>query len=606
MEERSFSLQFNPLQRIKTVKEYENEIEELRNENFELKHQLLHYKGQQGPAIQEDIQKLLVDSKRSIDILEEENEGLSKQVEEMSERIRRMISEREDVEKRLGMNVNEFYSKMKMLEEENGRLLKHLEGMNGMNAKIRVENEKLIEENTRIREESAIVNERLNQSRSGLEEQKEYAERIAEVVEERMMIEKELLSYKNAVLNLNKERDQLVYERERERGEYCGRISQLQAVIGDFESRANANECEMMRMREHYGKMKNEYEEMYRQRQSGELYVQEMKENYMRETKEKQELALKNEGIKREIEQLKDVRAELKKKIEVCENEKRALCYKVSQDKASKDEFDRLRDEMDMLRKEKDEMRDNVDKLKKRCEVYIEELEKSKDLQGVLKGFAQEKGKECDRRIQEVAKIAEEMDEKVCLLWRMTGEMRKSKGDGELGKQETEFLHKQISGLKGKIDEYQKMARIDDEGAKFLRGLGINPGGHLNEIVVRFRCVYKDVMRKMKLIDKEANEVMGFAENNKDVMHERTMKYLEEFTNEFNIARKDLEECKKYLEKKGKENKDLKANNQYLEKRFDECKRNEERIKSLYVIMADKLKKKDEAISRLEMRIGVL
>ncbi|TBU19573.1 hypothetical protein CWI42_010450 [Ordospora colligata] len=600
MEERSFSLQFNPLQRIKTVKEYENEIEELRNENFELKHQVLHYKGQQGPTIQEDIQKLLVDSKRSIDILEEENEGLNKQVEEMAERIRRMINEKDEMERRLGMNLSEFCNKIAMLEEENGRLLKHLEGMNGVNAKIRMENEKLIDENTKIREESAIVNEKLNQSRSGLEEQ------MTEVVEERMMIEKELLSYKNAVLNLNKERDQLVYERERERGEYCGRISQLQAVIGDFESRVNGSECEMMKMREHYGKMKSEYDEMYRQRQSGEMYIQEMKENYMRETKEKQELALKNEGMKREIEQLKDVRAELKKRIEVCENEKRALCYKVSQDKASDDEIDRLRNEMSMLRKEKDEMREGIENLKKRCEGYVEELEKSKDLQGILKGFVQEKGKECDRKIQEIVKIADEVDDKVCLLWKMMGEMRKSRGDGELGRQETEFLHKEISNLKRKIEEYQKIARVDDEGMKFLRGLGINPSAHLNEVVIRFRCVYKDVMRKMRLIDKEANEAMGFAENNKDVMHERTMKYLEEFTNEFNIARKDLEECKKYLEKKGKENKNLKANNQYLEKRFDECKRSEERMKSLYVIMADKLKKKDEAISKLEMRIGVL
>jgi hypothetical protein len=44
MGEQSFSLQFNPLQRIRTVKDYEREIEELRNDNFGLKHKLSHYK----------------------------------------------------------------------------------------------------------------------------------------------------------------------------------------------------------------------------------------------------------------------------------------------------------------------------------------------------------------------------------------------------------------------------------------------------------------------------------------------------------------------------------------------------------------------------------
>ncbi|KAG5858887.1 hypothetical protein KMI_10g15860 [Encephalitozoon hellem] len=586
MGEHSFSLQFNPLQRIKTVKDYEKEIEELRNENFEIKHQLSHYKASSGGNIQEDIQKLLLDSKRSIDILEGENEELSKQVERMDEMVRKARKEKESAEAKLKEDLEGCLNKISMLEEENGRLLKHLESVNGVNAKLR--------------EENGMLEECFNRSKNAIDEQKSLIEKMESEKEERSQVEKELMSYKNALLNSNKEKDQIMYERERERSEYNNKISQLQGVVGSFEEKMNLKEAEMNQMREYYKSMEDEYKEMYRQKQSNELYLKEMGENYMRETREKQELALRNEDLRREIEQLKTSRNDLKKRLEVCENEKRALSYRVSQDVPGNSEFYRIKGELEKVRREKGLLTEEVEGLKKKCLECTTDLERSRELEMFLKDLLQEKGRECDRRLGEIEKMASSIEAKVDLAMKALGERRRWNG-AEGG---TDTLLHEIKELQDKVEEYRRMVAITEDNKRFLKALGVDPLEPLDEIVRKLRGSYKEAIRKMRVMDKEANEAMRFAEDNKDVMDKRTMKFLEDFTREFNIARKDLEACKRYLEKKGKENKELKASNQALEKKFNECRRNEEKIKGLYSAVVDKLRRKDEVISKLEMRIG--
>ncbi|ADM10907.1 uncharacterized protein Eint_010440 [Encephalitozoon intestinalis ATCC 50506] len=586
MEEHSFSLQFNPLQRIKTVKDYEREIEELRNENFEIKHQLSHYKASSGVNIQEDIQKLLLDSKRSIDILEGENEELSKRIEGMDEMIKKMRMEKEDAEDRLKNGLQEHLNRISMLEEENNRLLKHLESVNGIN--------------TKLREENGMLGECFNRSKSAIDEQKNLIEKMAYEKEERVQIEKELMSYKNALLNSNKEKDQIMYERDRERNEYNNKISQLQSIVRSFEEKMNLKEAEISQIREHYKSMEKEYEEIYRQRQSNELYLKEMGENYMRETRDKQELALKNEELKREVENLKATRGELKKRLEVCENEKRALSYKVSQDGYGGLEVYKIKAELEKEKKEKAVVLEEVEELRKRCLGFTSDLERSRELEMFLKDLLQEKGRECDKKLGEIEGMARSIDSKISLARKILGE----KGLEDKAEEEINTLRLELKELKSKEEEYRKIVAVTEDSRKFLKTLGINAVVPVDEMVRRFKISYKDLVRKIRVMDKETNEAMGFAENNKDVMHRRTMKFLEDFTKEFSIARKDLEVCKEYLEKKGKENKALKASNMMLEKRFNECRKNEERIKSLYSAMADKLRRKDEAISKLEMRIG--
>lgn len=520
MGDNSFSLQFNPLQRMRTVKDYEKEIEELRNENFELKHQLSHYKVPGGVGnIQEDIQRLLFDSKKSIDILEGENEALGRQIAGMQEVVRKMGEERDEVETRLAANVQEHAARAQLLEEENGRLLKHLEGVNEANGRLRMENgvlgevRKVAEEQKRYIEEMVREKESVEEMLSAAMRERDEAMRGG-----RMMFEKELQSYKNALANHGKEKEQMGYELERERAEHSSKISQLQNVVRDLESRAGTRDTEMGRMREYYEGREKEYEAVCRQKQAEEMYLREMSENFARETRDKQELVLRNEEMRRELEQLREGRNELKRRIEVVENEKRALSYKVSQ-------------------------------------------ERSEDVRGEVEA----------RRMHH--------------------------------EQRMDSLRREVEDLRSKVDVYKKMAFVDGANEEFLRSFNMDLPMAFNEVIERLKTSYKDMARKIRVMDKEINEVTHFAENNKDIMHDRTMKFLDDFTRDFNAARKDLEECKRYLEKKGRENKELKADNLRLERRVEECRRSEEKMKDLCSAMSSKLGRKDDAM-RLEMRAG--
>lgn len=513
MEDQSFSLQFNPLQRIKSVKDYEREIEELRNENFGLKHQLSHYRGATAGNIQEDIQRLLLDSKKSIDILEGENEALNKQIENMQEAIRTSNEEKAEVERRLTNSTHEYAGKISMLEDENNRLLKHLENVNEANSRLRAENKNVVEE------------------------QKRY---IDEILRERdVQFEKEISSYKNALLNCNKEKEQIAYELERRRDESGSRTSQLQKLVEDLENRIKMKDSEVERMKKYYEDREKEYEAVCRQRQSDEMYLREMSENYTRETKEKQELALRNEDLRREVEELKMINIELKKRVEVVENEKRALSYKVSGD----------------------------------VEVHGMKME------------LERRAREWDRRLNDIERLADEVRLKIDSARDILCNPKR-------------YEHEQIiDSLRHEVKNLKRMMILGDDNKRFLRSLDIDELS-FDETVERLKVAYKEMTRKMSMMDKEINEMTNFADKS------RTVRFLEDFTNEFNVAKKDLEACKRYLERKGRENKELKADKLRLEVKFDECKRNEERMRHLYSTVSNKLRKKDEVISKLETRIG--
>lgn len=543
MEEHSFSLQFNPLQRIRTVKDYEREIEELKNENFELKHKMSHYRaaGSAG-GIQEDIHKLLLDSKRSIDILEGENEGLNKEVGRVKEEIRRMEEERRATETKLGGVLQGYMDKVSMLEDENNRLLQHLEGVNESNGKLRNENCRL--------------GEQLNESKNIVEEQRRYIEEIGREKEEiarngQTQMEKEMMSYKNAISNYSKEKEQMMYEVERERAEYSSRIGQLQTIIGNLEGRVGAKDMEIARIKEYYEGRQREYEAACREKQSNEMYLREMGENYTRETREKQELALKNEELRLEVEQLRKTRGELQRRMEVVDNEKRALSYKVSQERMGAEEMSRMRTELERLRKERGEL-----------VVCIET-----------------KGEECKRRLKGVEDLAGEVDMKIDAVKNMLEFGQKPSEVRARYEQHIDAQRREIRELRSRIDAYDRMTKIEDDGREFLRTLDVDMSMPFNEIVKKFRSLYRG-------------------------RRDGDGRFLQDFVSEFQTACQDLESCKEYLEKKGRENKELKASKMRLERKFDESRRNEEKMRSLCSMMSSKLKKKDDVISKLEMRIG--
>lgn len=117
---KSFSLQFSPLTNVKCVKDYEEEIAQLKTENFSLKAQLTHT----------NLPKVLYESKQEIDAVMAQKQELQNTLENLNAAYENLVQE-----KRLAINkyVQELAAcneKNGMLEDENKRLFLRLEKFN--------------------------------------------------------------------------------------------------------------------------------------------------------------------------------------------------------------------------------------------------------------------------------------------------------------------------------------------------------------------------------------------------------------------------------------------------------------------------------------------
>jgi len=115
--EKSFSLAFNPLMNVKSVKEYEDEITQLKTENFNLKSQLTH------SEVPTNIPKILYENKKQIEILEGEKTELQHALENINQ-------EKMMLENKYSQEMVVGNEKMGLLEDENKRLVIRLEKLN--------------------------------------------------------------------------------------------------------------------------------------------------------------------------------------------------------------------------------------------------------------------------------------------------------------------------------------------------------------------------------------------------------------------------------------------------------------------------------------------
>ncbi|KAF7682521.1 hypothetical protein TCON_2256 [Astathelohania contejeani] len=161
-----------------------------------------------------------------------------------------------------------------------------------------------------------------------------------------------------------------------------------------------------------------------------------------------------------------------------------------------------------------------------------------------------------------------------------------------------------------KVGLFKDKTQISKENRLLLRRLNIQ-GSNVNELIKGFNKIYSELVDKIRVMEKEIGEITYFAENNKNVIHSKTMKMLDGFTVEFNKARRELEECKRYLIKKGRENKELKNNLgtlkdkiKFLERKVEENKYETEKYRMRYNDISGELKKKQELINQMKLRIN--
>lgn len=300
--ENSFSLQFNKMTQLKTVQEYEKEIERLSNENWEIKHQLAHLKSNPILGVDEDIQKLLYDSKTSIDILENENKNFQKQINHMKEILRTNNEEKDKLIKDFNDRIEDAENKFLSIEEENQRLITHIENMKNKYENIYQEHKMCNEKSLNL--QNQITNLQ-NENNNIKNEKATYFSEGGKLLQEneRMTIQYKNIYEENLNLkNINNENIKKINQLDEINKEYKNKIISLENINNENQKQIN--------------KLSKTIEE-------SEMYFKELQKSFNKETRDKQSLAFENENIK-------DNLLNANKKIEILENEKRAMKYKLN------------------------------------------------------------------------------------------------------------------------------------------------------------------------------------------------------------------------------------------------------------------------------------
>lgn len=333
--ENSFSLQFNKMTQLKTVQDYEAEITRLQNENWEIKHQLAFLKSNAPLNVDDDIQKLLYDSKTSIDILENENKNFQKQIDHLKEIIRSNGIEKEKMLKDYNDKINDTEGKLLSLEDENQRLITHIENVKNKYESVlqvhklcdqKIENFKheqgnVYHELEKFRNENECLKNEINNLRT---ENLSLKNEINKINSNYLNLQKENFDIKNDKATYYSEGEKLLKENEHLQTQYkiiYDERGNLLNMNSEYKNKLASLENECRKLEKNVAALNNELENY----KETELYIKELQRNFNKETRNKQNLAIENEKIKEDLEMAN-------KKIEILNNEKRAMRYKLKQD----------------------------------------------------------------------------------------------------------------------------------------------------------------------------------------------------------------------------------------------------------------------------------
>ncbi|KAI4290821.1 hypothetical protein PAPHI01_0095 [Pancytospora philotis] len=201
--ENSFSLDFNPLTNVKAVKDYEEEINRLKREVFELKTHLAHASAH--PAA-ENMPKLLYEQNERLAQVLREKEEAARAAAEMKEMLAQANQAVLSLENKYSQDMHAGGEKIALLEDENKRLIMRMEKIN------------------RLAQEAD-------------------AERAARAEAERLAA-----NYKNFIQNLESQLEQNKYDLNTKIQEYEARIEEMQ-LQGRAEDGNRQFELESLRKR---------------------------------------------------------------------------------------------------------------------------------------------------------------------------------------------------------------------------------------------------------------------------------------------------------------------------------------------------------------------
>ncbi|EPR79554.1 hypothetical protein SLOPH_1667 [Spraguea lophii 42_110] len=488
--ENSFAIQFNPISTVKTVKEYESEIEALKSENFELKHKLSMNSGiDSGKAIEENI--------KIIEVLKREKEN--------------NIME-------FNKELNIRNDKINSYEEENQKLIGYLEEINQKYKILLNEINKYKNEIVKRDNDEKILKSKIEEERNGFRDlvQKENT-MVIKLKRELEQNNKELQNLNNRIKEYENILEETNNIKEKDSGYLRNEIIQRDELINRYNQEIQSKDGII--------------EELYRN-------VEELKKNLKEiETDfEESERIIHNKNL--EIKDLENVLYDKEKKME---------------------ELVKMKDNGN-----KTEIREYLEEINK-IKIQIKQLtEENNNLNEIINNTH----KENEMNKKEMKNF---YDENNRLKIKNNKLIEKINNPDNL-KRINEYLNvfqSYINKIDNIIDNQKDNVKLTKNNKRFIKDLKINNYNKVSEVLEEIRNIFNKLTRKNHILENEIKEITFFAENNKSILHDRTKKLLEEFTKEFNNARIELNECQKYLIRKGEENKTLKKELKVLQRRVN-------------------------------------
>lgn len=234
---------------VKCVKDYEEEIAQLKGENFELKTQLTH------TQVPHNLPKVLYENKQQIDSLESQKRELQATLENINRACEALGQEKRLLENKYNQDMSLSNEKIGLLEDENKRLVMRLEKFN-----------REIQETQNIRNELAQASS-------------------------------ELSSMKGLIQNLHTHNEQLKYE-------YEGQLADIRAKAEEYRKSAEAGAAERDFEAEGY---KKKYEAECMKNKNNVLIINDLKSTLNQQMKEKSMMEEMGEASRSLHTQLRDM-----------------------------------------------------------------------------------------------------------------------------------------------------------------------------------------------------------------------------------------------------------------------------------------------------------
>lgn len=491
----SFSIAIETPENIKTIKQYESQIEELRSENFGLKHQLSYYRAHGDMPEHKQIcemEKITNENKRHLEDLskymeiEQKYHKLDQEYKSKEKELYLVISDLKQKEENL---INTIKSQKEIFDNLQMKLSNASNNNETLSTTIKSQADKILALEESLRESNGLVNTLRQENDDNFSSYTKNNNKISFL-------------------------DNIV-------GEQANKINELEKINRELNNQVNQLLNENEQVRGNCSNVQAEYEQLKNNisHVSAEYdQIQNIKYSFeMRASEYVQEIDLLKEKIKKLEIQKNTVNSE------DTENNLKILKKEYEQ---SLSKYNLLKEKYEKLRREYNTSEHTLATLQVRYSSLIESTDSAR---------------------KEHASLRESYNTLFS-----TNTQLKSKYKFlvlQFGK-EVEKVHIQASKLSEKI----KKTIIKKKNIKVLKKLKIRTSSH-NEIISCCLKLIKKLKNKNVHLETEVDDISSFLSQGGD---KNTLKLIEDFSKEFEHARNDLNICQKYLEKKGNENKTLK------------------------------------------------